>query len=313
MNKDPGKKDLINNILRWGGTVVTLGLFLFLLQKQDWKVIWESVTHIPWFLIVCVWLLFVLRMVVNAMRWFILLQIADIKISMIESIKLVFLGLFVSNFLPSTIGGDGVRFLGLLQFEKDRTLALASIVLDRLVNVFAMLSLLPVSFLVFQGKFLDILGGYPGIQGVTGALIPPLKRLLGKLRHWAGRFKLWLESPEKILTSLLFSWIAVFIYFFGVWLIAINLGIDIRLIQVTGITVITYLITLLPISVNGYGVREVAITSLYSSMGASMEQALSLAIITRLLYLTTSLIGAVWLPRNISGLWREVSDLRDTF
>ena len=64
-----------------------------------------------------------------------------------------------------------------------------------------------------------------------------------------------------------------------------------------GINVLTYLLTLLPISVNGYGVREVAMTTLYMQLGASLEQASTLALITRFFMLMETLPGALWLPQ----------------
>jgi hypothetical protein len=68
-----------------------------------------------------------------------------------------------------------------------------------------------------------------------------------------------------------------------------------------GVTGITYLLTLLPISVNGYGLREVAITTLYLPLGASLEQAATLALITRFLSMLETLPGALWFSQVVSG------------
>jgi uncharacterized membrane protein YbhN (UPF0104 family) len=97
------------------------------------------------------------------------------------------------------------------------------------------------------------------------------------------------------------SWLSIFVVFIAIWLVARGLGIPVALYQVMGVTGITYLLTLLPISVNGYGVREVAITTLYLPLGASLEQAATLALITRFLSMLETLPGALWLSQVVSG------------
>jgi uncharacterized membrane protein YbhN (UPF0104 family) len=101
------------------------------------------------------------------------------------------------------------------------------------------------------------------------------------------------------------SWISIFVIFVAIWLVAIGLGIPVALYQVMGVTAITYLITLLPISVNGYGLRELAIVAIYTMLGATVEQATSLALITRLLMMIQTLPGALWIPQNLSEAFSQ--------
>jgi uncharacterized membrane protein YbhN (UPF0104 family) len=66
--------------------------------------------------------------------------------------------------------------------------------------------------------------------------------------------------------------------------------------------VITYFLTLIPISFNGYGVREFAMASLYSRLGASTGQAAMLALITRFFMLVETLPGALWISQLMPGV-----------
>ena len=295
-----------NKYLRWIGTVLTLLLFLYILQQQDWDTIWTTFQQLSLKFIVIVWILFLIRLVFNSVRWYIILQIANIKIPYVECLKLFFLGMFISNFLPSTIGGDGIRFIALLKYESDRSVALSSIVTDRLVNVFAMILLLPISFFVFFDYFLLLWG--PKMEGAIflSGIHEKIKTWLSSGKDLIKRNMFWFQSPKELFSAIVFSWSAQFIYFLGLWLIAKNLGMSIKYIQVVGITILTYLITLLPISINGYGVREITITSLYSMLGFPIEAAISLAIISRLIYLSTTLVGVVWLPDNISNIGKRI-------
>jgi uncharacterized protein (TIRG00374 family) len=119
--------------------------------------------------------------------------------------------------------------------------------------------------------------------------------------YWVGVFRVWLRQPSSLLLAFAISWLSIFTYFLGLWILAKGLGMQIELYQVMGTTAITYLITLLPISINGYGVREVAIATLYVQLGADIEQASALAIISRALMLITTLPGALWISPILAG------------
>jgi uncharacterized membrane protein YbhN (UPF0104 family) len=112
-------------------------------------------------------------------------------------------------------------------------------------------------------------------------------------------FAIWLRHPLIVLLALAISWLSIFVVFLAIWVIAWGLGIPVALYQVMGVTAVTYLLTLLPISVNGYGVREVAITTLYIQLGATLEQSSALALITRFLMLLETTPGALWISDTL--------------
>ncbi len=67
------------------------------------------------------------------------------KISFRQSLRITFAGLFASNFLPTTIGGDVVRLAGAIQYELDAATSTASLVVDRLVGMAGMAMMVPFS------------------------------------------------------------------------------------------------------------------------------------------------------------------------
>src|SRR4029078_7377369 len=71
-------------------------------------------------------------------RWHTLLRSGGIPIPFKDSLRLTFTGLFASNFLPTSVGGDMVRLAGTMQMGYDRAICLASIAVDRLVNMTGM-------------------------------------------------------------------------------------------------------------------------------------------------------------------------------
>ena len=236
------------------------------------------------------------------LRWFIVLGIYRVNIPFLDCLKIYFLGMFVSNFLPSTIGGDSIRYLALLRYEDDSSTALSSIISDRLVNIIAMVLLMPISAVIFWDPLINTAAS----NFSTAAVGVGLKEKSQKWKSWISdlfkRILFLFQSPRQLFFSMVVSWTAQLLYFLGLWFLANALGMSISYLQVSGISVLAYLVTLLPISINGYGVREITITSLYVILGFPIEGAISLAIISRLIYLVTTLPGAIWLPENVSLL-----------
>ncbi len=67
------------------------------------------------------------------------------KIPFRQSLRITFAGLFASNFLPTTIGGDVVRLAGAIQYRLDAATSTASLVVDRLVGMAGMAMMVPFS------------------------------------------------------------------------------------------------------------------------------------------------------------------------
>jgi uncharacterized protein (TIRG00374 family) len=304
-NEDkPSRK--LKKWLRWGGTLLSGVLFLWILWQQDWDLVIQNLRQLSAVLLFAVWVLFLGVFVVNALRWYALLKAVEINLPFIQAVKIVFLGSFVSNFLPSTIGGDGLRFFSLLHYTTYRAKAGASVVLDRLVSMVSIVFLLPISLITFGNSIIEIF--QTGAVSWSALSIFSTEYQNSKRNRWVSRFRKlvsdginafrdWFSKPFSLLLAGMISWLAFLLYIVGIWWIARGLGIDIAYYQAIGITVITYLVTLLPISINGYGVREVLMTALYLRLGATIDQASTLAIVTRFLYLLATLPGAIWLSQ----------------
>jgi len=295
----PVNRKLLTRWIRIGGTVLSSGLFLYLLFKQNWVVTWQKLNQVPAWLWPAILVLIVCGMFFNILRWYTLLRAQQVKISFFEAAKIIFAGAFASNFLPSTIGGDAFRMVALLNFTPDKMLSVASVVVDRAMNVLAMVTMLPFAFFTFGSPFrlLNPLAQVPE----TGQYLPVFAGVLAFLAKIKDRFLrtfgVWVKKPGSLVLAFIISWWSIFVVYLAVWLLARALGIPVRLTQVMGVSATTYLITLLPISVNGYGLREFAVTTLYMQLGATIEQAATLALVTRFFMLFETLPGALWLTQ----------------
>ncbi len=299
----PGTSIRLRKTLKIAGTLLSSGLFIWLLARQDWLLIVSHLRKLPvWLWPVCLALV-VSGMLCNAWRWYILLRAQSVPMPLPDIIKTIFAGAFASNFLPSTIGGDAFRILSVMRFTSSRTLGVASVVVDRALNVLAMLSFLPFAWLSFGAPFPSPTTWKEGLPvAASGAFTTRvgsfIQRIIYRLKE---AFSAWLRRPGSLLAGLLVSWLSILVVFVAVWLIARGLGMQVALYHVMGVSVITYLVMLLPVSFNGYGLREVTVTALYVALGSSMEQASTLALVTRAFMLFETLPGALWLSQILPG------------
>jgi len=287
--------------------LLSSALFIWLLSRQDWVTICQSLGKIPLWVIPILLMLYYAGMILNGFRWYMLLRAQKTEVPFSSILKIVFTGAFLSNFLPSTIGGDAVRVFGVQRLVHNWVLSTASIFVDRLMNAFAMIAFRPLSIVTFGPGLLNLFGAQ-WVSPPAAACALPARRLAWTekaKRAWQPvqeSLRLWWNRPLYLVSAFLLSGLSVFVVFIAVLWIARLLGIQVALHQVIGINVITYFLTLIPISFNGYGVREFAMASLYSRLGASTGQAAMLALITRFFMLVETLPGALWISQLMPGV-----------
>jgi len=89
-------------------------------------------------------------------------------------------------------------------------------------------------------------------------------------------------------------------------------GVDLPFLTVVPIAALVGLIGLLPVSINGWGVREVLIVTLLTPLGAPADRVLAGALLGRFLVLVVTLVGGVllWLEPGVQHSTSRV-DLRE--
>src|SRR5215212_4731547 len=206
-----------NLLLRLLGTLVATVLIVLLIRQEGWGEIVDSLKQISLasFLLALASLL-ISRIFVIA-RWHVLLQSGGVKIPFSRSAELTMMGLFASNFLPTTVGGDVVRLAGVMQMGFDRAISLASIAADRLVGLGGMLFAVPFG-----------LGpAWESLQRVVSpsfALMVSLQRPMRFARRTLQTFSTWLHQPKALFTSLLCTWGNMVFIFIAIYLLVEGLG-----------------------------------------------------------------------------------------
>ncbi|MGE5221514.1 MAG: lysylphosphatidylglycerol synthase transmembrane domain-containing protein [Omnitrophica WOR_2 bacterium] len=299
--------------IRLAGTLLAAVLVIYLLVKQ-WGDVAKALQQIPAGLFLMSFCLMIVSRLAVVGRWHMLLRAARVPVSLKQSARITFAGLFANNFLPTTIGGDVARLAGTMLLGFDRAVCLASLVVDRLVGMASMAMILPFG--------LPWILGSTGLKGLNylalgmlaaGVAAPGRSRvksiqekLLQILRRLGHALALWKENPGSLLEALGFSWIHMICFISIMVLLLSGMGQSISVWLVAGLWSITYFVTQLPVSINGWGVQELSMTFLFTHFGGvSTESSITLALLVRTLQMLASLPGAVFIPGILAGAERE--------
>lgn len=284
-------------LLRLFGTLAAIVPIALLIREEGWIKIVDSLRQIsPSHFFLALASLLVSRIFVIA-RWHVLLQSGGVNIAFRRTAELTLMGLFASNFLPTTVGGDVVRLAGVMQMGFDRAICLASIAADRLVGLAGMLFAVP----------FGLPSAWESLQQLTSisfAGMVSLQRPLRFARRTLQTFSTWLHQPKALFASLLCTWGNMLFIFIAIYLLVEGLGSHVSFWLIAGLYSLSYLVTLIPISLNGFGLQELSVTYLFLHVGGlSAATSLSLAVLIRILWMIASLPGAVFL----SSIWMAIS------
>lgn len=236
-------------------------------------------------------------------RWYLVMHKLEFGQTPRFYIKSYFKGSFFNQGLPTSIGGDAIRVLDVANtgFRKrdsfrgvfiDRILGLVGLLLLNLLANLVMPDLLPHGLYVVLN--LIVLGGIIGFIALIF-----LHRL-----HWfnqwrATRFLLGISSQLKTImhgvdNTAIQMFLSVMIHLFSminIFLIGRSVGLDYSLVTFMVIVPPVILLTLVPISLAGWGVREGAMIGLFTLIGADKSTVLSMSILYGIILIIASLPG----------------------
>lgn len=300
--KDPRR------VIQWLGTLLAIGLLLLLLKEGGWDENLAAMRRIKVVDLVLAALLFIVSRLAVAGRWHVLLRAGGVRIPFRDSLGLTLTGLFASNFLPTTIGGDVVRLGGTMRMGYDRAVCLASIAADRLIGMAGMAMAVPVG-LAYSWNLIRFGAGALSLMGF-------LRKPWGFVRRILATFSIWLKQPGALLASLTFTWLHMVCLFGAIYIFVDDLGPQISFWMIAGLWSLTYFVTQIPISINGYGLQELSFTFLMTNV-AGLPPALSLtvAVLIRVYFVLASLPGAAFMPSILASLaaQKDTSSISELF
>jgi uncharacterized membrane protein YbhN (UPF0104 family) len=297
--------------LRIAVSVLLLGIIVWRLgDGVDWRhtVPDWSPEALAWMLGAA--LLMLVSYVLSTFRWQQVVRALDLRDRFQRLLSHFLAGQFVSNALPTTIGGDVVRVARLSKDTGDAPGSFASVVLERLSGWIVLPAITLIGFglnptLQHEGMQTEVAFAIAAFTlAALGGLVYAVnhQRVGGRFtegegwRRFAAAVHLGVarirHHPASVLSILGAGFVYQFILVLAAYLAALALGIDIGITALMAFFPAVLIAQVIPISIAGLGVREFMLVWLLGSVGVPKEKALALGILIWALTVVTSLVGA---------------------
>ncbi|MDH3231954.1 MAG: flippase-like domain-containing protein [Alphaproteobacteria bacterium] len=295
---------------------ISITLILIVVASVDRGALASGLARIELIWLVMAFLLIWSTNFVSAGRWSIVIRslrpVGAHRPSYWRLWSLYWIGQFFNQLLPSGLGGDGVRMWLVRRAGLPTGLAITSVVVDRVVALAAIALLVAIALpFAFDGTGSQtapiwlwgvVAGCALAIVAVVGLGTLPLPRLLsanpmvrGVRQLGKDLWKLMIR-PGYVAATLGASIAVQLLGAAAVYAIAQSLGVGIGLFTCVALMPIVVLATALPISIAGWGVREVAMVAVLGSVGVTEESALLISLLYGAVAVVISLPGgALWL------------------
>ncbi len=292
--------------------VVSLALLYLLFSRVDTAELWHDARRASLLWLFIALLIYTLNVVASSWRWHLLLEAQRIRVPGRTLLGSLLVAGFFNNFLPSNIGGDVIRIRDTAPAAQSKTLATMVVLVDRGLGLLALV------LIAACGATFARTGSAPiwpswlwATFAIGAAIIAPamyspagVARLLRPLTilhpEWVGerietmtsslmRFR---EKPRALLGC--FSGAIVVQGLVVVFYVAVARALNVPITpwDLAVIVPLSLVVQMLPISMNGFGVREATFSFYFTRIGLPIGSAVLLSLVAAGVMMVFSLSGA---------------------
>jgi hypothetical protein len=292
-------------LLWWGRAAITLGLAAYLIWQLHDQL---GTLHInlanPTYLTLG-GLIAILGVLLSTLLWSILIPRSH-SIPFHSLLAHYLLGMLLNNFLPGGIGGDAARAIALNDATGRADISVSSVLMTRLAGLWSIV-LMANGAGVLQAIYQESNLSTHLLLITSAALVVTLmftaflfgSTVPGVFRHfppgwvsWYACLRAYRESPARLFSSLAFA-LGIQVCAFSINLCTAHaLDLSISAWQLWLSLPLITLITLLPISIGGFGVREGSYVFLLGLTGTPAADALVLSLSVYILLTLVTAVGA---------------------
>lgn len=315
VQKSTTNKKRLSLVLRLGATVA---LFVILFRSISWSELFASFTHVQHSDLLIGLSIGTLGVVISSYQWRVLLQGETIRFDLADLINLYLVGTAFSHFLPTGMGGDAVKAVYVGRESGKNEGSASAVVMSRVTGFFGML-LIAIVVLIFQFShfsstitvwflLLSLIVGAMIFGAVFFATLLP-KIFKGKwMQHriFASASKIGIalsetaKRPRSLGVATIYGiafWVVACLNYYAY---AHAIGLHIPLYFYFVAIPLVSLVTFLPISINGFGIRESAFVYIFATVHTPSATALLLALLMDVQVLFFGVVGGC-LYFGISG------------
>ena len=294
-------------------TSVTLVLLFFLFQQITWEDFWPILKAADGYWVAAAIFISLGRNFLAAWRLQVLLLGKTFRVSYWALLKGYYYGFFFNFFLPTAIGGDVVRTYVLRAYTISLKERAGAIVVERILGFLALtlmpLLLMPFCLPVFhQFPYLWTLVAIDAVillsllfilfggvsRSITLFRLSP-RGIIGKVVEYVKVFEGYTKNNTSLFRALFLSLLYQFFGIMNVYCLGVALGQELNVIFYILIMPSVWLLSMIPISLNGFGLRETGFVSLFKQVGVPTTVGLGVSAFFVILLVLQALIGGVWL------------------
>ena len=286
--------------------IITIFFFIALALTTDLSIALNKVLSLsPEVLVTCFFLL-LSQLIITGIRWHVLIKTMSGSLPLKNCIKLYWIGMFFSQMLPTSIGGDVVRVILIDEKYFSRKKAFASIILERFIGlgilvIGALFYLMPLLAEVEIPSHTIYIFTTCCIFGVLMFKILENNAIFIELRKFivliifecTNGLLILIKSPGVLFKFLILSIMSHSLLITAAYLLITDLNGIVAIFPIIGTMACVMVLAALPLSINGWGVREGAMLLLLTQVGVSAEAAIASGISLGVITLLFSLPGGI--------------------
>ena len=286
-------------------SLFSFGLILFLFWQfpieETFRKAQESIHVLITIPVLLAWL----KLLLSAYRWKLVIAVTGPAMTYLTAAKLTLIGHFFNQVLPTSVGGDVVKSWGAHKDGLKMSHAVTSIILDRMIGftalIFIILIGLPLLASMTDDANIILFSSLFSAAGFIGGTLLfvfdhilrflPEHKFFNHLADFSIRSRRLFQTPMITIFNFLVSVFCYAVYFYSSTIVARGLGVDLSFWDAFLIFPGILLISSLPISIAGWGVREVSLVGAFAILGHPADVAVT----------TSILLGASQLIAGIPG------------
>ncbi len=292
---------------------VSLILIGWIVYKVDLAKVWEIVRHAKGGWLLAALLLHIFGYWVSGKRWKVLLAAQGVKVPLSLTIKSYLVGTFFNQFLPTIVGGDVVRGMDTAKPCGSLTKSLTIILFERFTGIIVLLMLVSTGVLLQIGRFKEV--SYWPIfvlvflviatviflwkEGIDLAFLErkvPFrlgKAIIRKISTVLEILVQFRSHPWPLIQVIFWGLALQLLFILHYYVLSIAFSLHLRFSFFMVVIPVIFLLSMLPVSINGIGVRENLFVYFFAKVSVSPEKSLALAWMAFVMILFYALIGGV--------------------
>ncbi len=283
--------------------VVSIGMLSAMLYFADIGEVATTISNAEPLYICIAFMLILVGSLFAGYRWHTVMHQLDFGGSVGFYLKSYMKGIFFNQLLPSSIGGDAVRILDVSALGYKKRYAFVGVLIDRGLGIFGIFLVNIVFLNIYKSILPQALTNLLNLICVVGIVGFFAFALLHKFKFIEKlNFLSFLILPSQSLYTvirsvkrfLIQSAMTVSVHmltFAGVYFIAYSLGEVLPIQTFMVIMPPVILLTIIPISLAGWGIREGAMVGLLAFANVSSSVAVSISILFGFSYIIQGLVG----------------------